>query len=365
MKNKIILLILLVSIGLVGVYFFVIKDNRTIKNHEDASNYNKVIKESNKKPSVTPKTADKLRHQENEEITNHIAAFESAFYSQNREQLFKEAEAIKKLGKEAIPQLLDIIANKEYKVVFRKMAFELIRDIGPSAGEVNLLIRIMKDKTDDPLIRGEAAWALGLTGSVEVVDSLIEILSDKTEDLRLRKLSATSLGLIGDTRAEDLLIFTALDKNENSKVRTASINALGHIKTSKAVDTAIYSLGDESWSVQIASANVLSKFTDDKVVQALNDQLIIFIDNENSDVKDAVVESIINSLSEIKSPNSVPALIEVLKGKDNLYSALAGKALGEIGDKRALLPIEDALKNAIDPFEIRLLSEAQNKLSGE
>lgn len=369
MKNKIILLTLLVSIGLIGVYFFAIKDNRTIENHEDASNYNKVIEKSKKKPSVTPKkivtpkTADKLRHQENEEITNHIAAFESAFYSQNREQLFKEAEAIKKLGKEAIPQLLNIVSDKKYEPVFRQMAFELIRDTGLSVEEVGLLIGIMNDKTDDPLIRGEAALALGLTGSIEAVNPLIEVLSNKEEDTRIRKLSAISLGLIKDARAENILIQTVNHYENDNKVRSAAVEALGYIHTHRGLDTLLASLNDQSWEVQIAASRGLSGFGGDKAVQALNNQLLYYMQEESLDTNDAVVKSIIDSLSSIKSTESVTVLIKVLEGTDQYFSSLAGEALGEIGDRRAIVPIEEVLNNAIDPFQTKILTEALKKLS--
>lgn len=370
MRNKILLLTFLATIGVIVAYFWVAKDNGQNGQPDNAINY-RALEQTDKNAPVSPKDVvkqtpkDTLKPQESLLIPKHILAFQKAFYSQNREELYKQAESIKKLGKDAITQLLDIVVDKQHDVLFRKMAFELVRDIGLSIAEADLLIDIINDKTDDQLIRGEAAWALGLTGSTEAVDPLIAILSNKEEDSRIRKLSATSLGLINDARAEDVLIQSVNNIDNDNKVRAASAEALGYIHSPKALHTLLGSLNDQSWEVQIASSKGLSKFEDDKAVQALNSQLLRYVQRNRTDISDAVVRSIIDSLSSMKASESVPVLISIVKGEDQYYSALAGKTLGEIGDRSALLPTEEALRNATDPFQIRLLTEARRKLSEE
>ena len=329
----------------------------------------------NKKSSV--KTASGINNQikkqplsktkiQGNDASDHVKALRKAFYSGGKNDLYKEASQVQKLGKDALPELFDIAGNKNENPILRKMAFELIRNIGPSREDANLLINIIKDKSDNPYLRGEAAWTLGLTHSAQALNPLIEVLKNKKEDARIRKLSAVSLGVLANQDAQEVLIQVAADVNDNAKVRSAAVGALGSFKSQEAHNAVISLLKDQSWQVQVAAAKCLSKCGDSDTVTALNAELInTTINNKKakSDENDAVVQSIIDSLTQIKSPKSVAVLIEVLKGNDGFYRALAGQALGEIGDKKALGPVKEALDKAADPFDVRLLTEAYKKLS--
>ena len=93
------------------------------------------------------------------------------------------------------------------------------------------------------------------------------------------------------------------------------------------------------------------------------DKLINSVKKDSSAINDTIVKTCLNSLSGLKDPKSVPILIEILKGNDKLYSALAGEALGEIGDRENLSAIEEILNNTTDPLQLKLLEKAYEKLS--
>lgn len=111
------------------------------------------------------------------------------------------------------------------------------------------------------------------------------------------------------------------------------------------------------------SSYALSKIGGDKATRALNNKLINYIQKEKSDINNAVIKALIESISKIKNPKSVPILINILKGDDILFSSYAGQALGEIGDKTALPAIEEVLNNASDPLQIKRLKEAYSNLT--
>lgn len=369
MKKIIILILLISTISLLSYYLIFSKNNKAKNNYSNTGGYKssqKVKTEPTNRsmPKYDTKSDNNLPEvQGNKLISNHIAAFEKAFHLENRAELNEEAKSIIKIGKPSVPQLMDIIINKNYDSLYRKMIFEMIREIG-YVREANLLIKIMNDQDDDPLIRGEAAWTLGKVKSLEAVEPLIEILKNKKEEERVRKLSAVSLGLIAEPKAEGVLTQILHDQNDNDKVRAGAAEALGCLGSSSVLDTLIYSLDDENWQVQVVAAQSLAKIGGNKAAQALNNKLTNYINNkETSKIDDAVIKSIITSLSDIKSSESVPILINILKGEDPLYSALAGEALGKIGDKKASSAIEEVLNKAIDPLQIKLLKEAYEKLS--
>lgn len=307
-----------------------------------------------------------VQHSKQESVDS-VNAFIKAFESQNIEDLYKQAAEVEELGKPAVQPLMTIVLNHTHNRILRKMAFELIRNIKyASPDSIELMIQIMNDENEDPLIRGEAAWTLGEVGAVEAINPLVAILRDKNEESRIRKLSATSLGLINEAQTQDVLLEIALDTNDNAKVRSAAIEALGINNNYNKEEILINLLEDESWEVQLASIRRASKIKDKKVMQMLHNKLIKHSAKETkqqSEINDAIVKSLIDSLKNAKDSDSVPILINVLKSNDPYYSALAGDALGEIGARESLFEVEEVLNGAKDPFQIRLLQKAQRRLS--
>jgi len=329
-------------------------------NSNNLNNQSSVKPEKNKSTEYIRTNADKKNL-----IETYVKSFTESFYSNDIDELNRVAGRIFKLGEKAIPGLLNIISDQSNDPLLRKMAFELVRDIGLSPKDVKLLTGIARNKNENSIIRGEAVWALGLTASQDAVEPLIEFLSNRKEENRVRKLAATALGLLDAEQAEHVLIETLNNKENNSRVRAASAEALGLMNNSLSSEVLHDSINDQSWEVQISSVKALARFDDESSSSALQKKLINQIQHEKTDVNDAVVKSTIDSLIMLNSETSVPVLKEILKGKDTYYSALSGQALGELGDPRSIPDILEVLQTADDPFQTGLLEEALNKLNGK
>jgi len=334
------------------------RSNSTPKSSYELNDQSSVNSEKNKSTDYIRKSGDNKNL-----IEAHVKSFAESFYSNNIDELNRSAGSIFKLGQKAIPELLNIISDQSHDPLFRKMAFELVRDIGLSFRDVQLLTEMARNKNEDSIIRGEAVWALGFTGSQDAIDPLIDFLSDKKEEDRIRKLAATSLGLLDAKQAGHVLIETLNNRENSSRVRAASAEALGLINNPLNSEILQNAIHDQSWEVQISSIKALAQFDDESSSSALQKKLIKQIQNEKKDVNDAIVKSTIDSLVLLNSETSVPVLKEILKGKDYYYSALSGNALGELGDPRSIPVILEVLKTANDPFQVRLLEEALKKLN--
>lgn len=375
MKKNIIYLSILIIITCGSLLFYKFRENDKLKMNINKINVhfsNKEANNSEKQNYYASTTKNNTPLADNSSITKSnandinslIADIEDSFSSKNMKELNRAASKISEYGEEAIYDLLKIIEDKSKDPALRRMAFELVRDIGVVPKFTNTFIKIAEDSTEDSLIRGDAVWTLGLTGSDEAIDSLLRFLRDKGCDNRIRKLSATSLGLLKASEAKAILIETIRDTDTNTKIRAASVEAIGQIKGQNSFDVLADSVKSQSWEIQISASKALSSYGNSSSAQVLHDQLLNEMSNSEK-THDAVIKSIIESLGSIGSKESIPVLLSVLKGDDQYFSALAGKSLGEIGTPQVLPDIEQVLINATDPFQIKLLNNACLKLDKE
>ncbi|MHC4566474.1 MAG: HEAT repeat domain-containing protein [Planctomycetota bacterium] len=139
----------------------------------------------------------------------------------------RDIEAYKKKGD--VQKLLAVARIPEGSPIYpvRCKAIRALGEIGDPAA-VELLIAIMKDKSERRDPRNVAATALGKIGDNRAVEPLITVLKDESEEKRLRTKSAEALGLIGDPRAVEPL--TAVLESKTS-VRNTPIGAIGALVT--------------------------------------------------------------------------------------------------------------------------------------
>ena len=330
------------------------KDDNSKEKEENqilSSNKNVKLSTDNKKTNYNSYSIDSL-----------VSNLEDAFNSGDMTELNRIASILFQKGEKAVFSLLDIVKDKNKNFKFRRIVLELIRDIGVPHESANIFISIANDKDENILIRGDAVWALGLTGSEDAIDPLIEFLRDSKCNDRIRKLSATSLGLLNAVKAEDTLIDIVKDDNNTSKIRASAIEAIGKIRGPNSYQVIADSIDNDDWIIQISASKTLSDYGDNHSSKLLQDQLLKELSNDKSS-DDAVIKNLIESISSIGSKNSIPILVSILKGNDNYYSALAGQALGEIGDPQVLPEIEIVLNNATEPFQKKLLKSAYTKLA--
>jgi bilin biosynthesis protein len=167
------------------------------------------------------------------------------------------AGALARTGEAAVPALLDILASSEYPEDIKGHAAWALAFIGSEAADqlyraldtasldvrcavIGALGHVAQEQSDDkachllvsaltdsePLIRTEAAAALGQASYLPAVPNLILAIRDP--DLDVRKAAINSLGKIGDRSA--LQALQALLDDEQNVVRVLSKLAIAQIE---------------------------------------------------------------------------------------------------------------------------------------
>jgi HEAT repeat protein len=276
---------------------------------------------------------------------------------------------------------------------------------------------IKAGKHPDPAVRRESIGALGELGDKRAVEPLIQALLDKDFDVEIR--AAQALGKIGDERAVEPLInilkykspyyskeqeakranaalalsnfcksgderavkffIQALKDATHYDIQKTTIEALGRIEDKRAVKLLIQALKDEKLSVRQDVVRILDRlaWTPEDVLErayyilakqgwliskemhesALPGLLQIF----SSDCPLSIRILAAINLGAIGDKRAVEPLIQALKDKDIGIRGYAAAALGKIGDKRAVEPLIQALQDEKIDFR-KTAAEALGKI---
>jgi len=150
----------------------------------------------------------------------------------------KAAEALGKIGDQAVPALASVLGNVKLGGVERKNAALALGGIRhPRAREA--LISALEDPIAQ--VRSSSAWALKLMRDPGAVEALCRALKDK--DRFARRNAAMALGEIGDRRALDSLIGVLSDKMNNLGNEAAI--ALGKIGDPRAAGALIAAINED------------------------------------------------------------------------------------------------------------------------
>ena len=215
---------------------------------------------------------------------------------------------------------------------------------------------------------------LGELGDSAAVEPLIDVLiNDKNGSVRL--YAARALGELGDIRATQPLI-DALVNDRNVDVRVRAARALGRLGGEEVVLPLVEALSDSNSQVCVTAADALVEIgpvaVNPLVSSLKNEKVNVRCDStralgELGDVRavgplvDMLKDEWVNvriyavqSLGKLGDKRAVPALIKVLQDKEenDLVRAGSGAALGLIKDQRALLPLRDLIMAADELGEI-------------
>lgn len=272
----------------------------------------------------------------------------------------KDIDEIKKMGKDAIPSVIEVVKDKSKNRVMRSMLInEVVGELRDSRA-VKPLTEMLKDKTDDDKIRTLVGRTLGKIGDKEAIPSLVEMAEDKTNgknvrrgmigglanthiadkssieplrniltdsDWEIRMDAAFALEMVGrqtqDSRPATTLIDIFKNKNEVPIVREHAMASLGRMKDARAVEPLIKILQEEGY---VSAAQALGDLGDSR---------------------------------------AVPALIQALKVKEGLLRIYAAKALVKLNAKEGIQPMQNILntEEKIDPYEKEVLQNAIEKLN--
>ncbi len=230
-------------------------------------------------------------------------------------------------------------------------------------------------RAEDAMDRARAARELSVYKGEETVNALREVLLGD-DFYGARMAAAVSLGEIASENSRTALI-EAYRLSNDSRVRRACAWALGNFKDEETIAILGEALrGDESYYVAVAAARALANIGGDKAFDILRDSLprkswqeviaaSIFHGFTQAKEKRAVDLAINHSKYGARAPIRVAAiaclgaigkelykekkddrvvdhLIELLKDKAVRARLGAVKALGKIGNKRALPPLREA-----------------------
>ena len=245
--------------------------------------------------------------------------------------------AIASLGpeaQEAIPRLLDHLGTRNSRaqrprersqVLFRS-AFALSRIGAPAIPQL-----ISALSADDPALREGAARALGGIGSGahEAVPALVDNLGH--DDAAVRREAVDALGNIGLPAKTKLLAAVA---GERAKIRAGALMALGQIGK-PAADAAPILFDrlpqERDPDVRAALLTALSRLGAEP--NLLVPVLIGGLKEENEQVRTAAVNGLV--VLRAAYPQSLPALIALLRDDNPLLSQRAAEVLGSIGSAAA------------------------------
>lgn len=155
---------------------------------------------------------------------------------------------------------------------------------------------------------------------------------------KTRWQAAQALGELEDPRAVKPLI-EALD-DSNQWVRIVAAEALGQIRHEGSIEALIYALNDNSVWVRRASVVALGQIGDFTAISSLMQRLLRPPDSEwPEELHDVIAKA----LGAIGGP-AIEGLIDALEDSDMWVSSAAARALGQIGDPQAIVPLTDLMK---------------------
>jgi len=224
---------------------------------------------------------------------------------------------------DALNQLHYLPSDTAGKAAFFVLLQSWDKLIELGAPAVPPLLGCLKD--EDTSRRQGAALALGELGDKRAVDPLIACLQDDSVDVK--KNAAKSLGQLGDKRAVGPLITTF--KNEDNETRQAAAEALGLLGDSAAVTPLVEALKEDDAGLRQVCAQALDKlhYQPEKV----EDNITYLIALQAWD-----------KVAKMGAPAFEP-LSACLSDQNMDIKQGAIEALGNLGDKRAVPPLSEAL----------------------
>lgn len=238
------------------------------------------------------------------------------------------AQALLRLGKDALPALLEALRSPDETLRARARAvlIQLGREATP--------LLISQLNTAPPLVQVQLCEVFVKTQAREALPALIAALHHPDEAVRLQ--AAQAIGRLGDTSILPALLKVAQDASP--EVRVAAVVALGYFP--QAVKPLCDLLRDDpKMVVRRAAARALGGLRDPSSLPALLEALedgFWWYERERE------VEDLLQAIA-VFGPLAVEPLIQALNSRERAVRRLAAILLGRIGDRRALEPLGLAL----------------------
>ncbi len=322
---------------------------QTLEEKESNLCTKKVIRFFNFKPLVKEKTVE-------QKVREIIGRMEEYCIEAEKQRvdtmglelmLYPEMCRLIEIGKTGAPLMIEIVKNKEKHPHFRNTLFHVISNVDEKA-MVEPVLSILMDKSDNECVRAETLNVLA--GNVDN-ELFIKLLKTEKSNI-IREEIINTFGFVGDEKVLTLLITILKDKDEDDGIRARSAMALTDIGVrtgdKRMVDPMIELLKNTreeekgelpSSGVYICTLYSLGRLKDKRAVDSLIKEL-----KEGSIGAAEALGNLGKDIEGNERNKIVEALIEGLKHEDELVIRKSAKALGKIGDKRAVGPLIDAFK---------------------
>jgi HEAT repeat protein len=143
----------------------------------------------------------------------------------------------------------------------------------------------------------------------------------------------------------------------NPESRAEAIKFLGEERYAPAVPHLAQLVEESDPGTRFLAAQALGKLGDE--AEAAVPSLLIALRADDMYLRMAITGALIN----IGNP-SVPGLVKALFDRNNAVRRASAKALGKIGNKRAIKPLQVAVKDT-DPALVKLCQQALERLGDE
>ncbi|MEK6693285.1 MAG: HEAT repeat domain-containing protein [Nitrospirota bacterium] len=271
-------------------------------------------------------------------------------------------EALAKIGKEAVPSLINNFKGAHHDV--RKFIIDILGEIGDIMS-TPLLIVALSDTDDN--VRASAVEYLGKMGDERAIAPLLEIL--RGNELWLSYPAAEALGNLKDPRALEPL----LDALQEKPLREAALKGLGALGDKRALGPIVKLLKDPSRSIrEIALQNIIEisrKNPGDKEViktirentdNVILDNLLQALGRERIQIRSSAAR-LLGWIGDKRAVESLIALLPEIELQDEVMDSLL--TLGRGGAVQSLLPFLNSPDEIIRRCTAELLGEIEDNIA--
>jgi HEAT repeat protein len=229
-------------------------------------------------------------------------------------------------GPTALPYLVPRLRDKD--AYYQKEAIQALETIGGSEA-VEQLIALIDDTKGD--VQREVIEALGRMEDPRAVEPILTTL--KAPDEETYDTAARALIRLHSERALDPL--AAMVKGSDETLRTWAAYVLGCLGDSRAVDTLLVSLASPQDPIRADAAYALGFTKDSRAVAPL----LAALGDKASRVRGCAALAL-GHMKERRAVEPLIAMLEAALKNDSDDAGHAGRALGELGDPRAIPALE-------------------------
>ncbi len=238
-------------------------------------------------------------------------------------------DLVAKLGGEGVAKSIQLQLKDSHKLV-RKAALNALAKLKGEPPDIEIVCGMLLDA--DVEIINKAVDVISSINHPETVKYLLPALKDENEFSR--RAAVEVLNEIGTAGSVKYLLEAVAD--QDWWVRARASDALGRIGGPRVVDAVLELIRDENEDIRRAAIEILNTCRDERAV----DELI----KATTDTDWWVSERAADALAEIGDQKAAPAMVAMLqRGGRGLPVAI--RALGKLGDKRALERILPHIKN--------------------